>query len=252
MQARFSGASSIGPSSASAFTPSPSSLKYKHAFKRASEVMSVVALQAQENMAVKLAHVRPPIPTFNVGDAIEITVSSRAAALLPPLPSPPPRHPSTSTSPQYAQELSESSPMPVRGTVIGKTNRGLDSKFTLLNAWDGEYYTATYVYATPLLRSLKVLMTNRLKTSGLRVRRAKLTYLKGSDPNLYLVDSSTKEPEVLQAEKEERRRLARSGKKVAKVASDRAGAAADKAAKGGKEAAPAAKAAVPAKAAAKK
>ena len=101
--------------------------------------------------------------------------------------------------------------------------------------------------------------------------RAKLTNLLAADPNSYVVDGSTKEASVLQAEKEERRALQRAGKvgrkkseralgkeKEAKAAAKaaggaapaaaaKAGAAAPAAAKG---AAPAAKGAAPGKAAA--
>lgn len=103
-------------------------------------------------------------------------------------------------------------------------------------------------------------MKNRLKLSGLRVNRAKLTYLLGADPNIYFVDSNTKEPEVAQAEKEEKKRLRRLGKLGKKKSgSDRAAVAADKkaaagGAAGGKDAGKggAKAAAAPAKGAAKK
>lgn len=184
------------------FLTLPDGRKSKNSFKRASEVMTRVRAVAEAGMAVKLAHVRAPLPPFRVGDAVELA---------------------------YAQELTEAQPMAVRGTVIGMTNRGLDSKVTLLNAVDGEYYVAAYPYATPLLRSLKVLMRDRLKTSGLRVHRAKLNYLKELDSKVYAVDASTREPEAAAAERATRLALARAGKKGGK-AGERAGAAADKAA----------------------
>lgn len=204
--------------------------KDKNHFKRASEVMAAVTRDAATRMAVKMATFRPPIADFNVGDAVEIT---------------------------YAQELPEAKPLPIRGTVMAKANKGLDAKFTVINSWDGEWYTASYPLSSPLLRGVKVLQRNRLTEGLRRAKRAKLTDLKEADPNRYLVDENTKEAALAQAEKEERRRLARAGKlgvakKAAKEAlrggkgkgDDKAAAAAgkgdDKAKGGAKAAAPAA------------
>jgi hypothetical protein len=144
--------------------------------------------------------------------------------------------------------------MPVRGTVLGKWNRGLDSKFTVINSWDGEWYTASYVYSSPLLRGIKVLQRNRWSEGAKRARRAKLTNLKEADPRVYEVTAHTKEASVLQAEKEARRALARAGKLgKKKTESDRAQKGGKAAAAGGaKDGAGDKGKAAPAKAAAKK
>ena len=76
---------------------------------------------------------------------------------------------------------------------------------------DGEWYTATYSTSSPLLRGVDVLQRNRVTEGVRRPRRAKLTNLLSADPNKYLVDESTKEASLVQAEKEERRRLSRLG-----------------------------------------
>jgi ribosomal protein L19 len=172
-------------------------VKFKNSFKRASNIMTEVNRDAQERMDVKMALQRlARIPPFRVGDAVEVS---------------------------YAMESSESDPTPVRGTVLGKWNRGLDSKFTIINNQDGEWYTASYVYSSPLLKGVKVMQKSRWSDGLKRSRRAKLTNLlaANADPNSYSVDASTKEAAVLQAEKEERRALQRAGK-VLKKKSERA------------------------------
>jgi len=179
------------------FETSTERVKSKNAFKRASNVMTEVKRDALERMDVKMALQRAArLPPFRVGDAVEVS---------------------------YAMESSESDPTPVRGTVLGKWNRGLDSKFTIINNQDGEWYTASYVYSSPLLKGLKVMQKSRWSDGLKRSRRAKLTNLLAADadPNSYSVDASTKEAAVLQAEKEERRALQRAGK-VMKKKSERA------------------------------
>lgn len=99
---------------------------------------------------------------------------------------------------QYALDHSEKNPSPVRGTVIGKRRRGLDSNFTILNvrvpparasalksAWhasdalspapappaqamDEEWYTATYTLSSPLLRAVKVMRRNHHSDGSFR------------------------------------------------------------------------------------
>lgn len=78
----------------------------KDHFKRASEVMAVVKADAVARMAVKMAAFRAPLSDFRVGDAVLVT---------------------------YAQEIAEVSPLPIRGTVMSKSNKGVESKFTIIN-----------------------------------------------------------------------------------------------------------------------
>lgn len=133
----------------------------------------------------KMAAFRPPFPQFNVGDAIEIT---------------------------YALDHSEKNPSPVRGTVIGKRRRGLDSSFTILNAMDEEWYTATYTLASPLLRAVKVMRRNHHSDGEKRARRAKLNYLFDRDYKTYMVDQHTKEASEVLREKRERKEMQKMGK----------------------------------------
>jgi ribosomal protein L19 len=74
--------------------------------------MAGVTADAQLRMRVKMAQFRPPMPRFHVGDAIEL---------------------------RYAQELGEADAAPVRGTVMARANKGLDDKFTIINAVDDEW-----------------------------------------------------------------------------------------------------------------
>jgi hypothetical protein len=62
------------------------------------------------------------------------------------------------------------------------------------------------------LRGVRVMQRNRLTDGTRPARRARLTSLKDADPNSFYVDENTKEMVLVQAEKEERRRLARAGK----------------------------------------
>ena len=81
---------------------------------------------------------------------------------------------------------------------------------------DGEWFLSTYTTSSPLLRGVRILQRNRV-TEGVRLaRRARLTYLKEINPNVYTVDESTKDASVRLEEKEETRRLAKSGRKLAK------------------------------------
>lgn len=147
--------------------------------------MAEISREADVRMAQKMLYFRPAFPAFNVGDAVEL---------------------------QYANEMNETNPVPIRGTVISKTRKGPDSKFTLLNSLDDEWYTATYPVASPLLRTMRVMMRNRHSDGRKNPRRAKLNYLLGADPRLYSVDFHTKEASERTADKLARRALLKTGK----------------------------------------
>ena len=189
--------------------------------------------------------------------------------------------------------MNEASPLPIRGTVIAKRNKGVDSKFSIINvcaasavcvchlcehsphitrlqslfsrlrpillsllqSMDDQWYTATYTYSSPLLRSIRVMMRNRHSDGERRARRAKLTYLFDKDTNVYHVDQHTKGATERTAEKLEKReeRRTSSGKRKGKPDAKAAAATAKaKAGAGGAAAAAGAKKAAPAPAAAKK
>lgn len=147
--------------------------------------MAEVGAVAQALSARRLVDTRPPLDDFNIGDAVAVT---------------------------YALEHSEVAPSPVRGVVIGRRRKGLDSNFTILNAQDEEWYSATYTLASPLLRAVRVLRRNHHSDGGRRARRAKLNYLFGRDHKSYAVDGYTKETADVLREKRERKEAQRLGK----------------------------------------
>lgn len=160
--------------------------KFKNHFKRASSVIADIDKEAWARMQLKMKDFRPAFPAFEVGDAVEI---------------------------EYASEHTEKDPVLIRGTVIEKVNKGIDSKFTILNAFDEEWYTATYPFSSPLLRRIRVMMKRRFSQGLKRPHRAKLHALKERDPTqFYFVDHNTREAVEIQAEKERKRALQRSGK----------------------------------------
>lgn len=77
---------------------------------------------------------------------------------------------------------------------------------------DDEWYRASYPFASPLLRTVRVMMRNRHSEGATRARRAKLFYLLDKDPKHFLVDHNTKEPSERAAERVERRALQKAGK----------------------------------------
>jgi ribosomal protein L19 len=196
--------------------------------------MTAVRRDAEVRMNVRMASLRPaPLPNFRVGDAVELT---------------------------YAMESSEKEPMPIRGTVLGKWSKGIDSKFTIINSWDGEWWTASYTYSSPLLRAVRIMQRNRVTEGLKRARRAKLTHLLEADHGSFVVNANTKEASVAaqDAKKTARDLKAKGGKGKASERSAKAGAAgggkgaAAAPAAGKAGAAPAKAGAAPAKAPAKK
>ena len=103
--------------------------------------MASINKDAVERMFVKMAGFRPPLPPFNVGDAVKV---------------------------EYAQELAETDTVPVYGTVMAKYNAGLDDKFTIINVRG----FPSLLIAPPLLhpRPLRAPPRRTRRTSGTRPR----------------------------------------------------------------------------------
>lgn len=133
---------------------------------RASSELAEVKAQAQQLMQERLAKHRSPLPKFDVGDAVEL---------------------------KYTTEVSESRAIAVRGTVVAKKNRGLDTSFTILNSIDDDVYVARYPVSSPLLKSVKVLQKWRSTDGRKRPRRAKLYYLQDRLPKEFKVTADTKD-----------------------------------------------------------
>jgi hypothetical protein len=81
---------------------------------------------------------------------------------------------------------------------------------------ENEWYQASYVTSSPLLRGVKVLQRNRVSDGKKRARRAKLTDLMDALPSKYAVDESTKELSEIQADKAARKALRQAGKETSK------------------------------------
>lgn len=113
--------------------------------------MSEVKTEGQKVLGERLSSFRAaPLPHFEVGDAVQLT---------------------------YTTEVSEARSVAIRGTVIAKRNKGVDSSFTILNYADDDTYVARYPLSSPLLKELKVLQKWRVTEGKRRPRRAKLYYL---------------------------------------------------------------------------
>ena len=111
-------------------------------------------------------------------------------------------------SPSAAEE--EAKPVLVRGTVIAKRNKGVDTKFTILNSFDDDWYAVTYPFSSPLLRTVRVMMRKRFSLGLKRSRRAKLYALKERDPTVWFaVDHNTMESAEAQAVRAQRRAAAK-------------------------------------------
>lgn len=113
---------------------------------------------------------------------------------------------------QYVAELAEKEPSKIRGLVIAKRNRGLDSSFTIINHVEEDSFMATYKFASPLLRGMRV-MRRRHATNGKKpVRRAKLYYMWERPESEYKVTRETKEQWEVELEAKIRRELQRRGR----------------------------------------
>jgi len=109
---------------------------------------------------------------------------------------------------QYAFELSEAKPARFKGIVIAKKNKGIDSKFTIMNvrcllccrpgrcpwlaltlvavtvcrvccaqAVDDDIVTMSFPFSSPLLKEVQVYKKWHLHGGKRRCRKAKLYYL---------------------------------------------------------------------------
>eukprot|EP01138_Halocafeteria_seosinensis_P008392 gb/GECG01008576.1/.p1 GENE.gb/GECG01008576.1/~~gb/GECG01008576.1/.p1 ORF type:complete len:268 (+),score=31.29 gb/GECG01008576.1/:1-804(+) len=162
--------------------------KYYNHFKRASRELSEAVKEANERREVMLHEFRPRFPEFKVGDAIELI---------------------------YAPEIGDKEGTLIRGTVVSKRNKGLDSSFTIINRSGDDAYLATYKYSSPLLRTIRI-MRRRHANQGKKATRAKLTWLWDAKESLYKVTKDTKEQWESDLERRIRRELAARGRVASK------------------------------------
>ena len=72
----------------------------------------------------------------------------------------------------------------MRGVVISKVNRGIDSSFIIKDVLMGEVIERRISLYAPLIQDIKVLQRRFIHGGKKRVRRSKLYYLREKDPLL--------------------------------------------------------------------
>mmetsp|Transcript_26709 Transcript_26709/g.40958 ORF Transcript_26709/g.40958 Transcript_26709/m.40958 type:complete len:180 (+) Transcript_26709:1-540(+) len=129
--------------------------KFKNPRKRASKLLFELNTQAIEQNKTK----RPDVLNvrFNAGDAIEILRVAEGGA--------------------KSTKLEK-----IRGVVLGKFNRGLDTSVCIRDVVHGEPVERRIPLHSPLLRSIKVLEQNFVYKGKRRVKRAKLYFLRDRLP----------------------------------------------------------------------
>lgn len=135
--------------------------KFKSPRKRASKLFNELQMES----VAKSKESKPEVweVPFKVGDAIELEVLDDGGVDNP-----------------------NSKPLDViRGVVLGRENRGLDTSIYLKDVLYGEHVERKVKLHSPMVKSLKVLeegFVNRGKKKGRRIKRAKLYYLRDRKP----------------------------------------------------------------------
>jgi len=135
--------------------------KFKNPRKRASKLLHQLQVEKVEESKKSKPEVWE-VP-FKVGDAIQLEVLDDGGV-----------------------ENSNNNPLDViRGVVLGRENKGLDTSIYLKDVLYGEHVERKIKLHSPMVKSLKVLeegFVNRGKKKGRRVKRAKLYYLRDRKP----------------------------------------------------------------------
>lgn len=180
-------AASAGAGDSAPFVPGTSGeprRKYPSRFRRARSMLLDVMGDSLDKTQARLKKMRPELPAWNVGDAVEI---------------------------EYAFERGDAAPAVIRGSIVGRRRKGLDSSFVLKNEMGDDVITARIPVMSPLLRSMRVMRRNHVR-GGKRVRRAQLTYLEQRPVSDFRVTVDTKEEWEHALEAKIRRELQRSGR----------------------------------------
>lgn len=135
--------------------------KFKSPLKRASKLLNELQLEAvAKSKASKPAVWEVP---FKVGDAVELEVLDDGGVDNP-----------------------NNKPLDkIRGVVLGRENKGLDTAIYLKDVLYGEHVERKVKLHSPMVKTLKVLeegFVNRGKKKGRRLKRAKLYYLRDRKP----------------------------------------------------------------------
>lgn len=135
--------------------------KFKSPRKRASKMYHVITTEAMEKSKASKPEVWD-VP-FKVGDAIELEVLDDGGVDNP-----------------NNNKLDK-----IRGVVLGRHNRGLDTGIYLKDVLYGEHVERKVKLHSPMVKTLRVLeegFVNKGKRKGKRVKRAKLYYLRDRKP----------------------------------------------------------------------
>jgi large subunit ribosomal protein L19 len=137
--------------------------KFKNPRKRASKLLN----QLQTEAVAKSKASKPEVwdVPFKVGDAVELEVLEHGGVDNP-----------------NNHKLDK-----IRGVVLGRENKGLDTSIYLKDVLFGEHVERKVKLHSPMVKSLKVLeegFVNKGKKKGRRVKRAKLYYLRDLKPEI--------------------------------------------------------------------
>lgn len=135
--------------------------KFKNPRKRASKILNELQMEA----VAKSKESKPEVweVPFKVGDAVELQVLDSGGV----------------DNPQN-KKLDK-----IRGVVLGRENKGLDTAIYLKDVLFGEHVERKVKLHSPMVKTLKVLeegFVNKGKKKGRRVKRAKLYYLRDMKP----------------------------------------------------------------------
>ena len=135
--------------------------KFKNPRKRASKLLHTLQTEA----VAKSKESNPEVweVPFKVGDAVELEVLDSGGVDNP-------------QNKKYDK---------IRGVVLGRENKGLDTAIYLKDVLFGEHVERKVKLHSPMVKTLKVLeegFVNKGKKKGRRVKRAKLYYLRDMKP----------------------------------------------------------------------
>lgn len=132
--------------------------KFKNPRKRASKLFNELKIESvQKSIEAKPAVFNTP---FRVGDALEIEILEDGGV-------------ANSQNKKHDK---------IRGVVLGRENRGLDTGIFLKDVVFGEHVERKVKLHSPMVRSLKVLEENFVHKGRKKIKRAKLYYLRERKP----------------------------------------------------------------------
>jgi large subunit ribosomal protein L19 len=135
--------------------------KFKNPRKRASKLLNILQTEA----VAKGKESKPEVweVPFKVGDAVELEVLEDGGV----------------------DNVKNKKLEKIRGVVLGRENKGLDTSIYLKDVLFGEHVERKVKLHSPMVKTLKVLeegFVNKGKKKGKRIKRAKLYYLRDMKP----------------------------------------------------------------------